>query len=445
MNSVTYSPSLVVGLLLAAAVAGLGRQQRSCAAEPPPATVAVAPVLAQEIASGQTFVATVAPFNRAVIGSPVDGRVIEILAREGDRVEGFTPLVQLLTSTIDKELAALEAELQLRQRELEELRNGSRPAEIERAQAKMLGAKANLQYTRSRFQRLLRLRDSSAVSQEELDEAEALATHSEQTYIDLKAAFELTMEGPRAEQIAQAEAQVAQQQALVERMKGIIHRHGIISRFAGYVIKEHTEVGAWVKSGDPVMEVVSLDEVKVEAFVTEQQIPFVTPGMSVRVEVPALPDRLFAGVVMAVIPQADTRARTFPVQVRVTNEITADGPVLKAGMYARVQLPTGPRKQALLVPKDALVLGGPRPTLYVFESSQPDSNPPADKKPVGQSGIVRAVPVELGVATEKLIEVSGDLAVGRWVVVEGNERLKPGQRAQVTAVTLPPANPPAGN
>ena len=52
------------------------------------------------------------------------------------------------------------------------------------------------------------------------------------------------------------------------------------------------------------------------------------------------------------------QARTFPVKVRVKNEFTDDGPLVKSGMYARVMLPTGAKQMATLVSKDALVLGG---------------------------------------------------------------------------------------
>ncbi len=76
---------------------------------------------------------------------------------------------------------------------------------------------------------------------------------------------------------------------------------------------------------------------------------------------PHLPDRVFTGRVALIIPEADARARTFPVKVRVENPPEDNGPLLKAGMYARVTLPTGPTQNALLVPKDALVLGGPQP------------------------------------------------------------------------------------
>ena len=66
----------------------------------------------------------------------------------------------------------------------------------------------------------------------------------------------LAVAGPRKEQIAQAHAQVAIQDATVERLKDQLTKHTIISRFDGYVTAEHTEVGQWVKQGDPVADVV---------------------------------------------------------------------------------------------------------------------------------------------------------------------------------------------
>ena len=123
-----------------------------------------------------------------------------------------------------------------------------------------------------------------AMSEEERDEMVALAVEAEQAYLDAKAAYELAVEGPRKEQIAQAGAQVAMQQATVDRLKDQIAKHTIIARFSGYVTAEHTEVGQWVKQGDPVAEVAALDEVEVVAQVVEQYVPHIRVGMQVSVE-----------------------------------------------------------------------------------------------------------------------------------------------------------------
>jgi multidrug efflux pump subunit AcrA (membrane-fusion protein) len=151
--------------------------------------------------------------------------------------------------------------------------------------------------------------------------------------------------------------------------------------------------------------------------------------MEVNVQIPAIGDTPFSGVVSAIVPQADVQARTFPVKVRIKNQLTEDGPQLKSGMYARAMLPTGTKQMAMLVPKDALVLGGPQPMLFVVDVSSRDS----------KLGKVRPVPVDLGLAQGSVIQVSASgLQAGQLVVVQGNERLRPGQDVQIQRLMSEP-------
>jgi RND family efflux transporter MFP subunit len=340
-------------------------------------------------------------------------------------------LAQLLTDTIQLELAAAEAELELRQQELAELQNGTRPEEIEQAKARMTAAHARWQYAEARRKRADRV--GQAMSDEEREEMAALAVEAEQAFLDAKSAHQLAVEGPRKEQIAQATAQVAMQQATVDRLKDQIEKHTIVSRFPGYVTAEHTELGQWVKQGDPVAEVVALDEVEVVAQVVEQYVPHIRSGMAVNVEIPALGSKPLTGIVSAIVPQADVQARTFPVKVRVKNELSEDGPLIKSGMYARVMLASGNRQKAMLVMKDSLVLGGPQPVVFIVDDPQK-----------AKHGKVRPVPVQLGASIGSMIQVTADgLKPGELVIVQGNERLRPGQVVQIKRVVEPPAEPSA--
>jgi RND family efflux transporter MFP subunit len=396
---------------------------------PPPASVAVSPVVEREVMAGQTFVGTVMPLRKAIVGSAVDGRVVEYPLDEGDRVERGQTLAQLLTETIQLEVAAAEAELELRRQALAELENGTRPEEIEQAKARMVSAQARWQYAKARRARADNLfRQGQAMSEEERDEMIALAVEAEQAYLDAKAAYELAVKGPRAEQIAQARAQVAVQQATLDRLKDQLSKHTVVSRYTGYVTAELTEVGQWLKQGDPVAEVSALDEVEVVAQVVEQYVPHLRPRMAVSVEIPAIPGKVFSGVVTAIVPQADVQARTFPVKIRVKNEFVEEEPLIKSGMYARVMLPTGEKQSATLVSKDALVLGGPQPIVFVVDAASPDA----------KAGKVRPVPVQLGVAEGNMIQVRGGVQPGQLVVVQGNERLRPGQDVQILRVVPPP-------
>lgn len=218
------------------------------------------------------------------------------------------------------------------------------------------------------------------------------------------------------------------QEATVARLKDQRTKHTIFSRFDGYVTAEHTEIGQWVKQGDPVADVAALDDVEIVAYVVEQHVPHVRVGGQVIVEVPALPGQNFAGTVTEIVPQADVQARTFPVKVRVKNVVNDDVPLLKSGMYARVVLPTGGRRMATLVPKDALVLGGQTPMIFVVETAD------------GKQGTASPVSVQIGVAEGKMIQVIGQVQPGQLVVVQGNERLTPapGQPVAIQRTIDPP-------
>jgi RND family efflux transporter MFP subunit len=412
------SSSAALVLTLQAAVGALAQSL-------PPAMVAVSPVVEREVVAGQHFVGTVMPLRKAIVGSAVDGRVIAYPLDEGDRVEEGQVLAQLLTETIQLELAAAQAELELRRQALAELENGTRPEEIEQMKARMTAAQARWQYAEARRKRAENV--GQAMSEEERDEMLALAIEAEQAFLDAKAAYALAVEGPRKEQIAQAKAQVAVQQAEVERLKDQLEKHTVKSRFTGYVTAEHTEVGQWLKQGDPVVEVAALDEVEVVAQVVEQYVPHLRVGMEVSVEIPALAGQAFAGEVSAIVPQADVQARTFPVKIRVKNRFVEQEPLVKSGMYVRVMLPTGNKQMATLVSKDALVLGGPQPMVFVVDAA-----------PNAKAGKVRPVPVQLGVSEGNMIQVRGGIETGQMVVVQGNERLRPGQDVSIQRVVSPP-------
>lgn len=393
-----------------------------------PSPVVASAVLRREIRVGETFVGTVMPVKMATIGSAVAGRVIEVNVEEGDLVEDGAALVQLLTATISLERDAAAAELKLREKELEELQNGTRKEELEQAEAQMMAAEARLKFLQARRERATTLfRAGQAASKDELDEALALADAATQSLRESRAAHSLAVAGPRQEKIDQAIARVAMQQAVVDKLEDQIAKHTIRARFRGYVSNKRTEVGGWLQAGEAAIELVALDIVEIEAFVPEKDIPYVTHGAQVAVQIPALGDRLFDGTVAAIVPQADTRARTFPVKIRVVNTIGDDGPLIKSGMLARVNLATGDVQQALLVPKDSLVLGGQQPMVFtVVPSTEPKGSQQA-----------MPVPVRLGAAWGSFMQVFGTLQPGQLVVVEGNERLRPSQPVNVLKVTEP--------
>jgi multidrug efflux pump subunit AcrA (membrane-fusion protein) len=381
----------------------------------PPARVVVAEVVEREVAAERSFVGAVEPVRHTVVESEVEGLVTEYRAEEGQRVEAGAPLALLRTRVTEIALRAAQADLRLRQEELLELRNGSRSEEVTQARARLAAAEATRGLRQWRVERAQQLFETSVISEDELKEARMAADVADELLAEARAGFALVETGPRAERIVQAEARVEAQAAEVARLEDALERHTIRAPFAGWVVKEHTEVGSWLGKGTAVAEVVALDEVDVVAPVVEDYVHGVKVGQPVSVTVGALPGRALEGEVVALVPSADPRARTFPVKVRLKNSREGDVPLLKAGMFATLHLPVGGAEMALLVPKDALVLGGPQPVVFV----------------VGPESKVLSVPVETGIAVDSLIQVRGALEKGQLVVVRGNERLRPDQAVQV--------------
>ncbi len=407
----SYAGWLVVGCVVAVA------------AQQSPSPVAVSTVIGRELATGQTFVGTVMPLKRSSIGSAVDGRVIEFLVNDGDAVSKNQPLARLRTETLEIELAAANAELQLRQEELAELENGSTPEELAQSKSRMLAAKASREYSQLKYKRVESLyQKGSVVTEDELQEARSAANRDEQSFLEAKAQHDLMVRGPRKERIAQAKARTRIHSEQVRLIEDKISKHTIVAPFDGYVSAEHTEVGQWVSQGDPIAVVIQLSDVEIRVFVLGKHVAHLKVGASARVEVPAVTEGVFTGTVALIVPQADVRSRTFPVNVRVRNRTNKDGPVLKAGMLSRVALPTGAKQKMTLVHKDAVVLGRKKPVVFVIDQDS------------GQSTklVAHAVIVELGVAEGDLIQVDGPLEPGMRVVVRGNERLQEGQEVTIT-------------
>lgn len=414
-----------------------------------PAKVTVAEVNSPDgVAAYRAFVGTIEGKRHSLVGSAVGGRVIEYHVNEGDRVKEGDPLAKLLTSNLDIQIRAARAELEFRKHELLEWKNGSREEEKQQAESRMKAAEAAMKFAKYRFGRTKELVGRNAATPNQLEDDSSAADVANDMYFAAKATYDLVMAGTRPEKMAQAEARVDAAQEEVERLLDLLDKHTIRAPFNGYVVAEHTEVGQWIEVGRIVAEVIEVDSVEIRVPVQEAYVANLKKGAVARIEVEALPNQKFSGEVTAIVPKADEKSRSFPVRVELKNTIDEDGvPLLKPGMFARVWLPVNQKNQPLLVPKDALVLGGPQPIVFVVEKAPPAKaetpGAPKPEKPAEPGFVVRAVPVQVGIATQGWIEVRGDLKVGQMVVVEGNERLQPDSAVvpEPAKIDLPPAPP----
>lgn len=333
----------------------VGGQGPAHAQEPPPVPVEVARVVERTVEREIPTVGTVEANRYTTVSAEVAGAVAQFDLREGDRVKKGTVIARLRRT--DLEIGLKEAEANLREKQA-------------------LFARADQDYQRFRA-----LFEEGAVSVSELDQVGASA---------------------RA-----AEAQKESAEEAFRRVADQLRRMTVVAPFGGYIVKKHVEVGQWVEEGGNVADLVDIDIVYVVIPVNEREIGRVRLGDGASVTVDTYPGRTFKGTTAYIIPQADPDSRNFPVKIRVDNSKER---LLKAGMFARVRIRSGEPRQALFIPKDAVVVRGREQLVFVLDTTR-----------------VHARRVETGQALEDLVEVvRGELKPGQEVVVTGNEILRDG-------------------
>lgn len=185
----------------------------------------------------------------------------------------------------------------------------------------------------------------------------------------------------------------------------------LVSPISGVVTARNYDVGD-MAAGMPIFVVQRINPVKITINVSESLYTYIKKGMEVAVELDALPEQKFTAKVSRITPSIDASTRTFPVELTLAN----DKELVKPGMYARVTMNYGTRKN-IVVPDVAVVkqLGSGNRYIYVYK----------------QDGTVAFQRVELGRRMNDKYEILSGLADGDEVVTSGQIALKDGIAVEV--------------
>ena len=209
-------------------------------------------------------------------------------------------------------------------------------------------------------------------------------------------------------QLDLARAQNTQSRARLDELKINLQNTIIVSPVDGFVARRAADPGAFVGQNAPVVDVVDIGRVRLVANIVEKDLKSMQAGDETQVEVDAFPGEMFMGRVARVAPVLDPATRTASIEVEIPNP----GYRLKPGMYARVSVKTDERKEALIVPANAVVdTGGRR---GVFMAAENDT--------------VSFRPVTVGIEDSNQIEILDGLSEGDRVVTTGAAGLRDGDR-----------------
>lgn len=181
----------------------------------------------------------------------------------------------------------------------------------------------------------------------------------------------------------------------------------LYSPFRGVLLKRGVEVGEIIGAGLPLFGVSDIRPVHVNASVPETDLRFIKKGTDAKIYVASI-DAAFSGRVIEVGALAEPATRAFSVRMEVQNP----GEILRPGMTAEIQIPSGQKEDVVKVPGDA-VLRDMDNTAYVFVVDD-----------VKHKAFRRKI--SLGKIDENSIEVVAGLEPGELVVVGGQHKLQNG-------------------
>ena len=284
---------LIVGLLLAAVVSGLGffkfvflpnLFKEIFSKPPPPASVNIATAKSETIPNLLTAVGDLAAVHQVNVTSDVNGRITDIHFTAGASVKQGTPLIQLFDAPEQGDLANFKAQ--------------------------------------------------QRVAQISLDRAKQLAERQ----------F-----GPQAT-VDNAQAAFDQASAGIAKTEAIISQKLVRAPFDGELGVRKVEVGQYLTAGTQIVSLTDLSVLYANFTVTEKDSAQLKVGQTVRIAVDAYPGRIFEGKITTIEPQIATETRNIRVQATMQNP----DKILKPGMFATTTVVLPDKPPVITVPETAV-------------------------------------------------------------------------------------------
>jgi HlyD family secretion protein len=316
--------------------------------------------------------------HQSVVSSKIQGRISELKVEEGSVV------------TAGEVLAALD--------------NQDAVAAIAKAKADIEYAKADLAEAQRQEKLQEDLFAGKVVSQDTLDTAKA--------------------------KVNLAKAAIQQDEANLQVQQAYLDFTTVRAPFSGIVVKKMTEVGESVApippgvnistSSGAIVAIADMNSLEAEVDVNESNVGQLETNQPAEIQVQAIPDHTYKGVLRQVIPTADRTKATVTVKVTILDKDKFLRPEMSCNVTflqpqaKKTQVAGAMPQRIITVPKDAVITRDGKPTVFAIED-----------------GKVRALPVTTGADLHGQIIVKQGLAGTETLVTNPPQKLKDGDTVRI--------------
>lgn len=400
------------------------------------AKVAAVTVVQDSVGRPVRLTGNVTPIRDVTLVSKVPGTVAWTAGGMGTRVEAGDPVLRLDATELQLNVEQAAAGHAAARANLARLEAGAAEEEIAQVEAAVEQARLGLVRVAEVLKRQEELFTQGVIPEETLLGVRTEHDVARLQYESAQKQLVLVRRGASEEERQAVRAQVQQAEVAVKLAEQQLADTVIRAPFSGLLASQPAQTGMLIGAGTPIVGMVDLDQVVIEANVGEREVNGLRVGERVVVTVDALVGQppavrsgsgaalgngRFTAIIDAIAPVADRQTGTFPVRFIVDNEDHE----LKPGMVARVEIEVGHSAPGPVVPAEAVVARGGSTFVYV---------PEAD-------GIGRQVARERAVAIEAssggLMLIRSGLRVGDTIVVaEPGTVLRDGSFIQIVREEL---------
>ncbi len=334
------------------------------------------------------------------------------------------------------QLVQAQESMKAAQATLSAVKSGNLDAQVKNANSQVTAARERLKADEARLEVIQRgptdedLKQAQAAvdqASQQLQKARAPYTtfdlqQQEQAVAQAQALFQKAQNPFTDQDVAAAQAAVDQSRAQLDLAQIGIRETTIVAPVDGVIAERLVSPGATVNQQTPIASLVP-PSLELVVNVEESQLGQIAEGQPVQLEVPAFPKQPFDGTVRSIAPTVDSKSRTAAVRIVPKD----DSNRLRSGMFARLNIITAQKQNALLVPKEAILNGGPNTSPLVIA--------------IDDNGLVHRTAVKLGLQSDRAVEIVGGIDEGQVVATSSLNDLNDGdivapQVQRFTAQTL---------
>ena len=215
------------------------------------------------------------------VAAPFAGNLLQLQVKRGSEVKAGDPLFTLEQENEAAARREAEERLRIAAAQLEDLKKGKRPPEVDTVKAQLEQARASLRLSEVSLQRQVQLLASNFVSKGAVDDARANNERDKAHVAELEAQVVTAGLAARQDQIRAAEHNVTAAREVLAQADWKLAQKSVRAPVAGLVNDTNYVPGEWVPAGSPVVSMLPPQNIKVRFFVSETVLGAIRSGQQV--------------------------------------------------------------------------------------------------------------------------------------------------------------------